>query len=138
MSSVAYRRFDDDWTSVEAFLSSHGEPSEHARAVFVHEEVEAWLAFDEDELVGWILTHPGRSDDGVQRGFVEDVVVARSHRGHGIARRLMELAEAHYRERGFAGMQLTVRADNAPALRLYASLGYTTVQQRLRMWKQFS
>ncbi len=138
MSSVTYRRFNQsDWESVRAFLSNQGEPAEHASAALAHEQIEAWLALDDGGVIGWILTYPGKSEDGTERGGVEDLVVARSHRGRGVARRLMELAETHYRERGLAGMQLTVRANNEPALRLYESLGYTTVQHRLRMWKQF-
>ena len=138
MSSVTYRRFRQrDWESVQAFLSSQGEPLEHVSAALAHEEIEAWLALDDGEVVSWILTYPARSEDGTERGGVEDLVVARSHRGCGIARRLMELAESHYQQQGLAGMQLTVRADNQPALHLYESLGYTTVQHRLRMWKQF-
>lgn len=138
MSSVTYRRFRrSDWESVQAFLSSQGESSEHARAVLASEQVEAWLALDDDDVIGWILTHPGRSEDSTQLGFIEDIVVAQSHRRRGIGRGLMDLAEAHYRDRGCPGMQLTVRADNEAALTLYESLGYTTVQHRLRMRKQF-
>ena len=138
MSSVTYRRFRrSDWEDVQAFLSSQEEPSERARAVLASEQVEAWLALDDDDVIGWILTHPGRWEDDDQRGFIEDIVVAHSHRGRGIGRSLMELAESHYQQRSFLGMALTVRADNEAALTLYESLGYATVQHRLRMRKQF-
>ena len=139
MSSPVFQRFArGDWPRVEAFLLGHGEPVEHAKSVLAHEEVVAWLALEGGEIVGWILTHLGVSGDGAQRGFVEDLVVALGHRGRGLARRLMELAETYYRERGFGGMQLTVRANNEAALRLYQSLGYITIEERLRMWKDFT
>jgi len=138
MASPSVRPFDDgDWPVVEAFLLGQGEPVEHAKSVLAHEEVVAWLFVEGDEMAGWILTHPGRSNDGVERGFVEDLVVSESRRGRSVGRRLMELAEAHYRDRGFHGMQLTVRADNERALRLYDSLGYDVVELRLRMHKRF-
>jgi predicted ester cyclase len=50
----------------------------------------------------------------------------------------METAEEHYRSRGVEGMQLTIRADNAPARALYDSLGYSPVERRVRMWKEFA
>ena len=138
MSSVTYRPFQpSEWEAVQAFLSREGEPSDHASDVLASYQVEAWLALHGDEIVGWILTHPHRSDDGAERGFIEDLVVARSQRDQGIGRRLMEIAESHYAKRGSEGIELTVRANNEPARHLYDSLGYTTVQKRLRMRKQF-
>ena len=138
MSSVAYRHFNArDWKSVQDFLAGQGEPADHAGAVLATEQVEAWVAMDDGEVVGWILTRPMTSEDGAKLGGIEDIVVAGSHRGRGIGRKLMELAESHYRERGFQGMQLTVDAGNKAALHLYESLGYATVLHRLRMRKRF-
>jgi ribosomal protein S18 acetylase RimI-like enzyme len=138
MPSVSYRRFArTDWEKVRALLFREEEPSEHDADVLATQPIEAWLALDGDELVGWVLTRPIRSEDGARRGGIEDIVVARSHRSRGIGRHLIELAESHYRQRGFAGMALNVRADNEPARHLYESIGYAVVQHRLRMWKQF-
>ncbi|MEU5901807.1 MULTISPECIES: GNAT family N-acetyltransferase [Streptomyces] len=73
--------------------------------------------------------------DGVQVGtlwlsvldgdaFVYDVAVHAEYRGHGHGRSLMHLAEAQGRAAGRDRIGLNVLADNAPALNLYASLGY--------------
>jgi ribosomal protein S18 acetylase RimI-like enzyme len=138
MLSISYRRFAlSDWERVRALLSHEGEASEHDADVLASQPAEAWLAMEGDQVVGWVLTRPLLSEDGVQRGGVEDIVVARTQRGRGVGRHLMELAESHYRQRGFGGMQLNVRADNEPARRLYESMGYAIVQHRLRMSKQF-
>ncbi len=135
---VSYRRFHRrDWDKVRQFLLGEGEAPERLPRILAAEDTVAWLAVDEGDVVGWILTYPLLAEDRVERGGVENLVVARSHRRRGIGRRLLELAEAYYGRKGLAGMQLTVRADNQPARRLYEAMGYQIVQQRLRMWKQF-
>ncbi len=136
--SVNYRRLGrNESDRILGFLSSEGQPVEHVIDVLSTARPLAWVALDGVTLVGWILTRPMRSEDGAARGGIEDIVVARSHRSAGIGRHLVELAESHYRRKGFEGMQLTVRADNQIALRPYESLRYVTTQHRLRMWKQF-
>ncbi len=135
---VSYRRFHRrDWDKVRQFLLGEGEAPERLPRILAAEDTVAWLAVDEGDVVGWILTYPLLAEDTVERGGVENLVVARSHRRRGIGRRLLELAEAYYRRKGLAGMQLTVRADNPPARRLYEAMGYQIVQRRLRLWKQF-
>jgi len=139
MASISYRPFSGaDWESVFLFLDGEGQSVEHPLDVLAHHPVDAWLALDGERLVGWILTRAAMSDDGLQRGFIEDLVVDTDHRGKRIGRHLVELAESHYREHGFSGMQLTVRADNDAAIHLYTSMGYEPVQERVRMWKAFS
>ena len=135
---ISYRRFRArDWPRVRQYLRAEGEVPDRRLQTVATERIAAWLALDGRELVGWILTYPLVSEDGLRRGGVENIVVARSHRRRGIGRRLLELAEAHYGGKGLPGMQLTVRADNEPARRLYESMGYSVVQHRLRMWKEF-
>jgi ribosomal protein S18 acetylase RimI-like enzyme len=52
------------------------------------------------------------------------VVVGGALHGRGIGRRLCDWAIARAREKGCRQVRLTVRADNAPALKLYRSLGF--------------
>jgi len=138
VASISYRPFSGaDWENVFLFLDKEEQSVEHPLDVLAHHPVDAWLALDADRLIGWVLTRAAMSDDGLQRGFIEDLVVARDHRGQGIGKQLVELAEKHYRQLGFSGMQLTVRADNQPANHLYTSMGYEPVQDRVRMWKAF-
>ncbi|MFE0179137.1 GNAT family N-acetyltransferase [Streptomyces sp. NPDC059002] len=56
--------------------------------------------------------------------FVFSVEVEEEHRGQGLGRSLMLCAEAQARAAGRNRVGLNVFAGNAPALRLYESLGY--------------
>jgi ribosomal protein S18 acetylase RimI-like enzyme len=132
-----FRRGDDD-QAVRALFDAERELSQYADAALSTEGLVAWLALDVERIVGAALTRPMMDADGAARGGVDELLVAASHRGRGIGRRLMELAEAHYRAAGASGMQLTVRDGNQAAQKLYQSMGYEVVQRRLRMWKDWS
>ena len=120
-----------------AFLALFDEATdegEHARRVMARGGHDLFLAREGDRVVAGALcsevtTRPRTSG-------VENLVVAPDYTGRGIARRLMEMAEAHYRAGGCSGMQVSVRADNAPARALYDALGYQAVERRVRMWKE--
>lgn len=45
-------------------------------------------------------------------------------RGHGLARKLVEIAEEHARDEGFGVLNLDVRDTQRAAIRLYETLGY--------------
>ncbi len=53
-----------------------------------------------------------------------NIAVAPQHRGHGIARKLMELAVSTARERGAEVLALEVRESNAAAIKMYEDLGF--------------
>jgi ribosomal protein S18 acetylase RimI-like enzyme len=63
--------------------------------------------------------------------FVYDVETEAAHRGQGHGRTLMLLAERQAIEAGLRVLGLNVFAGNAPAERLYESLGYETVTRSL-------
>ncbi|MET9972940.1 GNAT family N-acetyltransferase, partial [Streptomyces sp. NPDC006356] len=63
--------------------------------------------------------------------YVYDVETAAAHRGEGHGRTLMLLAEAQAIAAGYRTIGLNVFAGNAPAERLYESLGYETRQYGL-------
>ncbi|MFG2355305.1 GNAT family N-acetyltransferase [Streptomyces sp. NPDC048521] len=65
------------------------------------------------------------------KAFVFDVETDPAHRGRGHGRTLMLLAERQAIEAGLPVLGLNVFAGNAPAERLYASLGYETVTHSL-------
>lgn len=60
-------------------------------------------------------------------GEILTVAVAPERRGEGLGRLLMERAAAGIQAAGGRSIFLEVAEDNAPALRLYAGLGYHTV-----------
>ncbi|MGW1612538.1 GNAT family N-acetyltransferase [Streptomyces sp. NPDC002285] len=65
------------------------------------------------------------------RAYVYDVETDPAHRGRGHGRTLMLLAEAQAIAAGHRVIGLNVFADNAPAARLYESLGYETTRYAL-------
>jgi ribosomal protein S18 acetylase RimI-like enzyme len=77
-----------------------------------------------DEPVGklWVAE---RMMDGRQVLYVYDVEIAEDHRGEGLGRAAMLLAEEEARARGIGRMELNVFGGNEVARGLYRSLGYT-------------
>lgn len=128
----------DDISAVRAFLADFGQLSPVEIGVLGHADLMFWIAIEAGGIVAAILTRPLPFADGTVRGGVDELLVAPQRRKQGIGRRLMELAEDHYRSTGATGMSLVVVEDNAPALHLYERLGYTPVQRRVRMAKNFS
>lgn len=73
------------------------------------------------EDAGWLWIGPMAD---ATDWYVWDVAIHETHRGRGLGRRAMELAEEVAREHGAANLRLNVFAYNEPAIRLYTSLGY--------------
>src|SRR5258706_8487065 len=71
----------------------------------------AFVALVDDVLVGWC--------DVSQKPRA-----TLAHRGRGVGKALMQATLAAARERGYTRVELTVRADNARAKRLYESCGF--------------
>ncbi len=65
-----------------------------------------------------------------QAGFISTVVVAPTHRRHGLARQLLETARATTARRRLPFVALSVLEENAPARALYTSIGYETLDRR--------
>ena len=85
------------------------------------------LAFDADGLAGfvWTKVHPATSTDP-ELGEIYVIGVEPSRRGTGLGRALVVGGLASLAERGVTTGMLFVDAGNEDALRLYASLGFTT------------
>ena len=96
-------------------------------AAFVRESVAngaaQYVALDGPLVVGWCDVLPGWAD-AVKHCGTLGMGVAASHRGQGIGRRLMEATLAHAERQGISRVELEVRADNAPAIRLYERAGF--------------
>ncbi|MDF7808595.1 GNAT family N-acetyltransferase [Pontiellaceae bacterium B12219] len=61
---------------------------------------------------------------GTRSARIYSLAVAEAVRGRGVGRKLMVRAEREARKRGSIKMNLEVRADNIPAMRLYEKLGF--------------
>jgi N-acetylglutamate synthase len=72
----------------------------------------------------WAALAYGAIDDGLL--CCESVIVDRTRRGRGLARRMMTALLTWGAEHGARDVCLQVAADNAPGLALYRSLGLTT------------
>jgi len=75
-------------------------------------------------LVGYAI---GVIEDFGRAGHVVSICVHRDYRRRGLGRRLMEMLEKLFRERGALESRLEVRVSNEPAIKLYRSLGYSIV-----------
>ena len=70
-----------------------------------------------------LLSYP-RYNASLSEAYVERLVVARGHRHQGMARALLDRAEALARESEKETIALHVSGRNLPALRLYEAYGY--------------
>lgn len=80
------------------------------------------LLEQEGEVVGFIQTSPGNGDQ--TRWHIDFVAVAPQHQGKGLGSKLVEAACSLYGARGAKCFTLEVDEANAPALALYAKLGF--------------
>ena len=67
-----------------------------------------------------------RDTAGSRKAFIYDIIVEEHHRGQGLGRKAMLLAEKEAKIRGLREIGLHVFGFNEPAIRLYQSLGYHT------------
>ncbi len=72
----------------------------------------------------------------LDEGYIANVAVAPEARRRGIARALLTELERRARAIPLAFLTLEVRAGNAPAIALYASLGYETVGRRRNYYEK--
>lgn len=87
------------------------------------------LAFDAQQAVGLVNCIEGFSTFACQPLVnVHDVAVLASHRGRGIAERMLVHAEQIARERGAVKLTMEVLSGNLAAMRLYERIGYAGYQ----------
>ncbi|HJZ45085.1 MAG TPA: GNAT family N-acetyltransferase [Hyphomicrobiaceae bacterium] len=89
------------------------------------------VALDGDRVVGWCDVLP--MDRPVWRHCgVLGVGLLPEYRGRGVGRRLMQSGLQAARDFGLSRVELSVRADNARAIALYARLGFVAEGRRRR------
>ena len=81
---------------------------------------------DEQSIIGYA----GVFAPGAAEADVLTVGVVPNHRGKGVARQLMELLTNWAHKQGSTAMMLEVKVDNAEAIGLYESLGYSKLNTR--------
>jgi ribosomal protein S18 acetylase RimI-like enzyme len=84
-----------------------------------------WGAFAGAELVGTVAVEYAAKTKTRHKGLIVAMFVHENFRGQGLARKLMRAAVQHGMARqGLSVLQLEVTQGNAPAERLYQSLGF--------------
>jgi ribosomal protein S18 acetylase RimI-like enzyme len=119
-----HRALESDWPAGSQIAS------EYLR--YLRDECTAYdggifVAEDTGSLAGFLCVvsnRLGAPDHPDRHAFVQDVFVAREYRRRGIARRLMDAAEAFAAERRVGEIRLAVLERNIGARGLYEALGF--------------
>jgi acetyltransferase len=82
-----------------------------------------WIARSKGRVVGSVQLDPCRKPNAPHRAELQKLLVMRSHRGLGIARRLLSTAEDHARTTGRTLLVLDTERDSA-AESIYRHLGW--------------
>lgn len=84
----------------------------------LRKDVPQYVALDEDVVVGWCDVVP-KPRETLRHSGVLGMGLAASHRGRGIGRALLQETIEAAAARGLTRIELVVRTDNGPAIRLY-------------------
>ena len=91
----------------------------------------AVAAFDQQgQLAGSVVAYP---DGEAGWGVVDDVFVLPEWRRRGIARRMVGEGIRYLREQGVEEVRLDVVQSNEPAVSLYRSMGYVTINEEVML-----
>ena len=82
-----------------------------------------WVAQSDGVVVGSVQLLPSEKENGLHRAEIQKLLVLRSHRGQGIARRLMQQAEAYARSKDRTLLVLDTQAGSL-AEAMYRHLGW--------------
>jgi GNAT superfamily N-acetyltransferase len=84
-----------------------------------------WVIRDGDAVVGYVAVALGFSFEYRGReAFVDELFIAESHRGRGLGREALALAEAWCREAGVNALHLEVERHRENAVELYKRRGF--------------
>ncbi|MGE6489223.1 GNAT family N-acetyltransferase [Paenisporosarcina sp. NPDC076898] len=98
---------------------------EFLRKRMIHEESVVFIAFDENNSVGFVQLFPIFSSVSMQRSWVlNDLYVKENARKKGAAEKLINMAIQFAEETGAKGVSLETGKENFPAQRLYERIGF--------------
>lgn len=107
-----------------------GEERRYLKAVRRHPDAAVFVAEDAGNVVGRLSL--GRDPHPASRHVADlGLMVAKSHRGLGLGRALLDQAVTWARSAGVRKLELHVFPWNTPALALYESYGFTRVGLRV-------
>ncbi len=133
-----YSHIDDcmalRWEMLKALNADEAKLDElllyRAERYFTNGDQTTMLAYDGDALVGcasicYITLMPTYAHPSGKRAHIMNVYTRESHRGQGIARRMMTMLLDEARQRGVTHVTLDSTEDGKP---LYLSLGFNTTE----------
>lgn len=141
LSTFEAERDAERWVTVNArAFIDHPEQGAMTREDLEQRLAQPWfdaedmlVALRDDELVGFVWVkreRPGATDQDAE---IYVVATDPSVQGHRVAGLLMATSLDRLRADGVPGVELYVEADNAPALRLYETWGFTVAGRDVQM-----
>jgi ribosomal protein S18 acetylase RimI-like enzyme len=103
-----------------------------AKMYWNRKKVFTYLAYKDDELVGYIILLLGRFRKFRGNAYIANVSVRKDCRGQGIGRELMKAAEKQAKQCRARRVELEVFGKNENAIRLYEQLGYEVEGRKRR------
>lgn len=116
LHSLEIELFGEEVWSREHLLRALGDSGQEFR-----------LALDGSQLAGYVWLDWCASERGTVE--VDGLVVAPNYRRRKVAERLLHWAVDRAAQAGWQRLQLKVRSDNLPALKLYAKFGFHKVEE---------
>jgi len=90
-----------------------------------NEESVIFIAFDENNPIGFVQLYPSFSSVSMKRTWVlNDLYVSESVRGKGFGEKLIKKAITFAGQTGAKGVLLETNIENLPAQRLYEKVGF--------------
>lgn len=128
MPLVLRRATLSDAPSIAANIKGANTPEEIAEQIKIFRDRGSFhlIADADGQVVGNALLSPSRyfPPGEPHRGELTDFVVAPSHQGTGLSRRLVEAVAEEARHRGMAQLETACDESNRRAVRAYAALGF--------------
>lgn len=87
-------------------------------------KAEVWVMEDDDRVVACVFLTPKK-----QALYLGKLAVAVSHRGHGLARKMVALAQERARALGFSVVELQSRLELTENHSAFAALGFRVVDE---------